>query len=62
MHNTDLGLSLSTKRTCTYEFLVQMERVVLWAAPVALVEPRAPQGTTGLLPFSRQTMLRIHFM
>ena len=62
MKQADLGLSLTTKRTRKREFLAQMERVVPWAALVALVAPHAPESKKGRPPFPIQTMLRIHFM
>jgi transposase, IS5 family len=58
MKQAELGLNLSTKR----EFLAQMDRVVPWAALVALVAPYAPEGRRGRPPFAVETMLRIHFM
>jgi IS5 family transposase len=39
-----------------------MERVVPWAALVALVVPYYPEGRTGRPPFSLETMLRTHFL
>ena len=39
-----------------------MNRVVPWAALVALVTPHAPAGRRGRPPFPVETMLRIHFM
>jgi IS5 family transposase len=39
-----------------------MERVVPWAALVALITPYAPEGKRGRPPFAVQTMLRVHFM
>jgi len=62
MKQADLGLSLTTKRTRKREFLAQMERVVPWAALVALITPYAPEGKRGRPPFAVETMLRIHFM
>jgi transposase, IS5 family len=62
MKQAELGLNLSTKRTRKREFLAQMERVVPWAALVALVAPYAPEGKKGRPPFAVATMLRIHFM
>jgi transposase, IS5 family len=62
MKQTDLGLSLTTKRTRKREFLAQMERVVPWSALVELVAPYAPEGKKGRPPFAVETMLRIHFM
>ena len=62
MKQTDLGLNLSTKRTRKREFLDEMNRVVPWAALVALVTPHAPAGRRGRPPFPAETMLRIHFM
>ena len=62
MKQTDLGLSLTTKRTRKREFLAQMDRVVPWAALVELVAPYAPEGKKGRPPFAVETMLRIHFM
>ena len=62
MKQTDLGLNLTIKRTRKREFLAEMERVVPWAALVALITPYAPQGKRGRPPFAVETMLRIHFM
>jgi IS5 family transposase len=62
MNQTSLGLGNSTKRTRKREFLMEMERVVPWAALVELVAPFAPEGRRGRPPFSVDTMLRIHFM
>ncbi|WP_024906001.1 IS5 family transposase, partial [Robbsia andropogonis] len=62
MKQTDLGLDLTTKRTRKREFLDEMNRVVPWAALVALVSPFAPEGRRGCPPFAVETMLRIHFM
>ena len=62
MKQTILGLGNSTKRTRKREFLVQMERVVPWAALVGLVAPFVPEGRRGSPPFSVGTMLHIHFM
>ena len=62
MKRADLGLNLTTKRTRKREFLDEMERVVPWAALVALIMPIAPEGKRGRPPFAVQTMLRIHFM
>ena len=62
MKQADLGLNLSTKRTRKREFLDEMNRVVPWAALVALVTPHAPAGRRGRPPFPVETMLRIHFM
>jgi IS5 family transposase len=53
---------VNTKRTRKREFLEQMDRVVPWAALVALVRPHAPEGRRGRPPFAVETMLRIHFM
>ena len=62
MKQTSLGLGNSIKRTRKREFLMEMERVVPWAALVELVAPFAPEGRRGRPPFSVDTMLRIHFM
>ena len=62
MKQTSLGLGNSTKRTRKREFLMEMERVVPWAALVELVAPFAPEGRRGRPPFSVDTMLRLHFM
>jgi len=62
MKQTELGLSLSIKRTRKREFLDEMNRVVPWAALVELVTPYAPEGKRGRPPFAVETMLRIHFM
>ena len=62
MKQADLGLNLTTKRTRKREFLGEMERVVPWAALVALITPYAPEGRRGRPPFAVETMLRVHFM
>ena len=62
MKQADLGLNLTTKRTRKREFLAEMERVVPWAALVALITPYASEGRRGRPPFAVGTMLRIHFM
>jgi IS5 family transposase len=53
---------LSAKRTRKREFLDEMNLVVPWAEPVALVRPHAPAGKRGRPPFAVENMLRIHFM
>ena len=62
MKQADLGLNLTTQRTRKREFLMEMERVVPWAALIGLITPYAPEGKRGRPPFSVETMLRIHFM
>jgi IS5 family transposase len=62
MKQAALGLNLTTKRTRKREFLGEMERVVPWAALVALITPYAPEGKRGRPPFAVETMLRVHFM
>jgi IS5 family transposase len=59
---SDLSLSLSSKRTRQREFRAQMERVVPWTALVELAAPYAPEGKKGRPPFPVETMLRIYFM
>lgn len=58
MKQTDLGLSLTAKRT--REFLAEMQRVVPWVALVDLITPCAPEGRCGHPPFTVETMLGIH--
>ena len=43
MKQADLGLNLTTKRARKREFLDGIERVVPWAALVALITPSAIQ-------------------
>jgi transposase, IS5 family len=62
MKQLGLGLNLSTKRTRKAKFLDEMERVVPWAALVAIVEPHCPRAKTGRPPFAVETMLRIHYL
>jgi len=62
MNQLGLGLNLSTKKTRKREFLDEMNRVVPWAALVAVVEPYAPRAKTGRPPFATLTMLRIHYL
>jgi len=47
MKQTSLELNLSARKTRKREFLEQMERVVPWAALVALIAPYYPEGRTG---------------
>ena len=60
MKQAALDLKLSVKKTRKREFLEQMERVVPWAALVALIAPYYPEGRTGRPPFALETMLRVH--
>ena len=62
MKQVALDLKLSVKKTRKREFLAQMERVVPWAALVALIAPYHPEGRTGRPPFALETMLRVHFL
>ena len=62
MKQAALDLKLSMKKTRKREFLEQMERVVPWAALVALIAPYYPEGRTGRPPFALETMLRVHFV
>ena len=62
MKQLGLGLNLSTKKTRKAKFLDEMERVVPWAALVAIVEPHCPRAKTGRPPFAVETMLRIHYL
>ena len=62
MKQAALDLNLSLKKTRKREFLEQMERVVPWAALVALIAPYYPEGRTGRPPFALETMLRTHFL
>jgi transposase, IS5 family len=62
MKQASLELNLSMKKTRKREFLEQMERVVPWAALVALIAPYYPEGRTGRPPFALETMLRTHFL
>ena len=62
MKQVALGLNLNMKKTRKREFLEQMERVVPWAALVALIAPYYPEGRTGRPPFALETMLRTHFL
>lgn len=62
MKQLGLGLNLSTKKTRKRVFLDEMERVVPWAALVAIVAPHCPKAKTGRPPFAVETMLRIHYL
>ena len=53
---------MSLKKKRKREFLEQMERVVPWAALVALIALHYPEGRTGRPPFALETMLRTHFL
>jgi transposase, IS5 family len=63
MNQIPLDLEPLPKRTRKQEFLEQMDRVVPWAALVALIEacPReAAKGPGGRPPIATETLLRIH--
>ncbi len=62
MKQADLGLNLSTRRAGKHEFLDEMNRVVPWAALVALEMTHAPAGRRCRPLFPVETMLGIHFM
>ena len=62
MKQASLELNVNTRKTRKREFLEQMERVVPWAALVALIAPYYPEGRTGRPPFALETMLRVHFL
>ena len=62
MQHSDLGLSLSTKKTRKRKFLEQMQQVVPWKDLVALIAPYASEGRKGRPPFPVEMLLRIHFM
>ena len=62
MHQSDLGLNLSTKKTRKREFLEQMQQVVPWKDLLELLAPYAPEGRRGRPPFPVEMLLRIHFM
>ena len=61
MQQTEIGLGLSTKRTCKREFRGQGEQVVPWPELADIVWPCAPQRKTDRPPFDVKTMMRIHF-
>lgn len=62
MKQTNLGLDLTACKTRKRAFLDEMNRVVPWAALLALIEPHAPRAKTGRPPFALQAMLRIHVL
>ena len=62
MKQSSLDLNLSTKKTRKQELLVQMDRVVPWAALTDVIAPYYPEGKNGRPPFALETMLRIHCM
>lgn len=62
MKQSSLDLNLSTKKTRKQELLVQMDRVVPWAALIDVIAPYYPEGKNGRPPFALETMLRIHCM
>jgi len=62
---TFASLSFDSKKKPTRreKFLAEMDRVVPWAALLALIEPHDPTaGRRGRPPMAASTMLRIHFM
>ena len=63
MHQMTFGLDPLPKKTRKEVFLDEMNRVVPWAALVALIKPHARgahQALGGRPPFPIETMLRIH--
>ena len=65
MKQSSLDLNLSNKRTRKREFLLEMDRVLPWAALIKLIELIAayyPEGKNGRPPFGLEAMLRVHFM
>ena len=60
MNQRSLDLNLSTKATRKQVLLAHMERVVPWAALVAVIAPYYPEGKNGRPPFALETMLRLH--
>jgi IS5 family transposase len=54
-----LGPGNSTRRTRKRQFLDELERVVPWAALVALIAPYMPVGQRGRPPFPVEAMIRI---
>ena len=47
MKQSSLDLNLSTKKTRKQELLVQMDRVVPWAALIDVIAPYYPEGKNG---------------
>ena len=62
MKQSSLDLNLRTTKTRKQELLVQMDRVVPWAALIDVIAPYYPEGKNGRPPFALETMLRIHCM
>jgi IS5 family transposase len=59
----DLGLNLSTRRTCKAVFLDEMNLVVPRSRLLALLEHHAPRGPRPAgCRLHMETMLRIHFV
>jgi IS5 family transposase len=50
------------KKTRREQFLEEMDKVVPWAEPGALVGPHYPKGENGRPPMGLGIMLRIHFL
>ena len=62
MKQTAIGLKRRVKKTRKRDFLEQMEQVVPWGALVKSIAPYLPKYRSGRPPFSRKTVLRMHFM
>ena len=62
MKQAELGLNLSTKRTCKREFLEGMTLVVPWAELISLIELHYPKGKAGRPPIGISIMLRTYVM
>lgn len=64
MKQADLGLNLTTMRACKWAFQDEMNRLVPWAALVALVRPCAPEdwiGRRGRPPLPVDAIPLVHF-
>ena len=54
-----MGKRSQTRRE---KFLDEMEKVVPWAALLALIEPVCPKAGAGRRPYPLETMLRVHLL
>jgi hypothetical protein len=50
------------KVTRREQFLAEMDAVIPWARPLALIEPHYPQAGNGRQPLGLEKMLRIYFL
>ena len=57
-----MGFEKYGKQTRRSEFLLEIERVVLWSELIELIKPHFPGPGNGRPPVGLERMLRIYFL